>query len=482
MAEKLIGRHREKADLLRWIDSDKSEFIAIYGRRRVGKTFLVKKVVGDEFTFHFSGSYGAKYSKQLLNFGLAMREQGQDREIGIPENWILAFDSLKQLIKSSERKKKIIFLDELPWLDTPRSGFISALENFWNDWASWRDDVKLIVCGSATSWIINKIIKDKGGLHNRITHLMLVHPFQLEECEDYFRSRGFTLTRMQIAECYMTMGGIPYYLSLMEKGESLAQNIDRMFFRQDAPLKNEFNDLYRALYKNYNAYIGVIRVLAQKGIGMTRREILDKSRITDNGTFSKILEELELCGFIRSYKPFESKSNRQKKHLRTSSNTLYQLIDFYSLFYLKFEEEMGNCNGNFWVGKINSPQLNAWRGITFEMLCQCHVNRIKEALGIGDVATRICSWRGEYNDRKVQIDLLIDRNDDTINMCEMKFSRLPFVIDKQYSENLLRKMEIFLQETGTRKNLLLTMVTASGLKPNSYSSVIQRQVTLDQLF
>ena len=482
MKEILIGRHREREDLKSWIDSDRSEFIAIYCRRRVGKTFLVKQTI-PYFTFNFSGSYGLSRKQQLLNFGLALRLQFDKHDLSVPENWVMAFHLLKQLVDESPHDKKIIFLDELPWLDNPKSGFVAALENFWNGWASWRDDVKLIVCGSATSWIINKIIRNKGGLHNRITHNMLVRPFQLRECEEYFKAYGFTFTQMQIAECYMTMGGIPYYFSLMNRGESLAQNIDKLFFGNDAPLKDEFEDLYKALYTNAQNHIRIIKALAEKGIGLTRREILEKTKLTNNGEFSKMLEELELCGFIRSYLPFES-ANVRRRHTsgKADRNTLYQLIDFYSLFYLRFHDQQKMDNQNFWSGMQNSPRLNAWRGITFEMLCLCHIDRIKEVLGIADVATRTCSWRGEYDGVRAQIDLLIDRNDDTVNICEMKFSHREFSIDKAYAERLQEKMEIFSSATDTSKNILLTLITTKGLAQTPYSSLAQRSVTLSQLF
>lgn len=480
MKEILIGRDKEKEELLKWCDSDRSEFIAVYGRRRVGKTFLIRKAIGHNFTFHFSGSFGMSRKEQLLNFGLALREQSGDNTISIPDNWISAFHTLKTLIERSEKKKKIIFLDELPWLDTPKSGFVKALENFWNSWASWREDVKLIVCGSATSWIINKIIRDKGGLHNRITHSMLVAPFQLKECEEYFKAYGFRYSRMQIAECYMTLGGIPYYFSLMDKAKSLAQNIDLLFFDENAPLKNEFEDLYRALYKNYQNYIKIIKALADKGIGLTRQELLQKTKLVNNGEFSKILDELELCGFIRSYLPYSERYDKNNE--RVSRDTIYQLIDFFSLFYLKFHGRQKSKNENFWSSLVNSPLINTWRGLTFEMLCLCHINRIKAALGIADVSTNIYSWRGEFDGEKAQIDLIIDRYDFTINLCEMKFSYRDYAIDKSYADSLQEKIEIFQQSTKTQKNILLTLITTIGLKENLHSHMVQRLVTLDELF
>ena len=482
MKEKLIGREKESKELREWINSERSEFIAIYGRRRVGKTFLVKKTIGDKICFYFSGSYKLNRKSQLLNFGLALRDRTGNQELEIPDNWIEAFNELKHYLEKLPEGNKVVFIDELPWIDTPKSGFIPALENFWNSWASWRDDIKLIVCGSATSWIISKIIKNKGGLHNRITHSMLVNPFDLKECEEYFKAYRFGYSRMQIAECYMTLGGIPYYFSLMKSGESLSKNIDYLFFSADAPLKNEFEDLYRALFQNAEKYITVIKALSEKGIGLTRQEILKKTRLTNNGEFSKILEDLELCGFIRSYLPFQDHFTTKKKNIKVNSETLFQLVDFYTLFYLRFQNNFKLHNEHFWSGMINSPAIYAWRGITFEMLCLWHVKQIKRALGIGDVSTQEYSWTGESDGKKVQIDLLIVREDNTINLCEIKFSLREFSIDKEYADNLLEKTDVFIESTHTNKTVLLTMITTKGIKKNNYSYIVQREVKLDSLF
>lgn len=482
MKDILIGRNRELRLLREWADSERSEFIAIYGRRRVGKTFLVRKAFQDEFSFHFSGAYGSSRKEQLLRFGLALRNQFSNPDIPIPENWIYAFQYLKEEVTKLKYPKKIIFLDELPWLDTPKSGFVSALENFWNEWCLWHEDIKLIICGSATSWIIKKIIKNKGGLHNRLTHRMLLQPFDLHDCEEYFKTYGFSFTRHQIAECYMTMGGIPYYFSLMNRGSSLAENIDYLFFSPDAPLQNEFDELYRALFTNYQNYVAVIKALGKKGIGLTRQELLSSTGLQNNGEFTGILEELELCGFIRSYSPFEKNRTSRIETTRIKRNTLFQLIDFYTLFYLHFQKGHKYFSPGFWSSMVNTPPITTWRGISFEMLCLNHIWQIKKALGIGDVATNVCSWTGIYDEIKVQIDLLIDRKDDTINLCEMKYYNRPFRIDKSYHSQLQEKVDIFKEATGCRKAILLTLISSYGMVRNEYSDVVQRSLTLDDLF
>ena len=303
MAQKVIGRTAEMKALKSYLDSGKSEFVALYGRRRVGKTFLIRMAAEDKFSFYATGVHDATKAEQLTAFAIAMQKYSGSERLNIQKNWILAFYELSRYLESLPKGKKVIFIDELPWMDTPKSGFIAALENFWNSWAALRDDVKLIVCGSATSWMINNLIHSRGGLHNRLTHHLLLEPFCLRECEEYFKEYGFSYSRKQIAECYMVMGGIPYYMSMMDRSKSLAQNIDALFFSPNAELKDEFSDLYQALFKNAGPHIKVITALSTKGIGLTRKEIIAATGLTDNGAFSTVLEELENCGFIRKYSP-----------------------------------------------------------------------------------------------------------------------------------------------------------------------------------
>lgn len=366
-------------------------------------------------------------------------------------------------------------------MDTAKSGFIPALENFWNSWAVLRNDIKLIVCGSATSWMINNLIRNRGGLHNRLTHHLIVKPFTLHECEEYFKAYHFGYSRKQIAECYMIMGEIPYYLSMMDKSKSLAQNIDQLFFADNAELKDEFNDLYRALFKKSADHIAVVTALATKGMGMTRQELVKASGGKDNGAFSTVLEELEQCGFIRLYEPF-STTNKMTSDIRQKRNTLFQLVDFYTLFYFRFIRHNKYQDSSFWSSSQNSQLYHTWAGLSFEMLCLNHIDKIKHALGISGVQTLVCSWRSSNTEKGAQIDLLIDRKDETINICEMKFYKSEFEISKEYEEKLLEKLRIFTEETKTSKSLLLTLITSFGLKQNKHSDIVQKQITMDDLF
>lgn len=460
--------------------SERAEFVAIYGRRRVGKTFLVRQTVADKFSFFVTGVHKATKAEQLTNFAIALQKYSGAATLTIPRNWILAFYELSRLLEQRQESTKIVFIDELPWMDTPKSGFIAALENFWNSWAALRNDVKLIVCGSATSWMISNLIRSRGGLHNRLTHHLVLQPFTLAECEAYYRAYGFGYSRKQVAEGYMAFGGIPYYMSMMDRSKSLAQNIDQLFFATNAPLADEFSDLYRALYKNASPHIAVVTALSQKGLGLTRKELVEATRLTDNGAFSTVLEELECCGFIRLYEPFGATASTDGRRRR--SDIVYQLVDFYTLFYFHFVRNNRYHDEHFWVSSVNSPMHAAWSGMAFEMLCLSHLRQMKQALGIAGVQTMACAWRGDDGKRGAQLDLLIDRKDETVNLCEMKYAKDEFEITREYEQQLQRKVDVFTQATRTRKSIHLTLVTTFGVKENAHSGIVQSQVTLDDLF
>ncbi|MBO5817998.1 MAG: AAA family ATPase [Paludibacteraceae bacterium] len=469
----IIGRKEEQQILHSAVQSDNSEFIAVYGRRRVGKTYLIRETFGYKFTFQHTGLVKGNTKEQLFSFAISLRDAGYD-DCPIPKSWLEAFSLLSTYLKNSTDEKKIVFLDELPWMDTPRSNFISAFEHFWNGWASARKDIVLIICGSATSWIINKVINDHGGLHNRVTKQIALQPFTLKECEMFAQSKGLEMSRYQLAECYMVLGGIPYYWSLLEKGLSLAQNIDKIIFAKNGKLSNEFNQLYASLFKSPEQYIDIVTALGKKKAGMTREEIIAATDKYSNGALSKVLDELEYCGFIRKYNGFDKKSKQ----------AIYQLIDNYTLFYFKFIQQNENNDEHFWSASIDSAMHRAWSGLAFERLCMAHTQQIKAALGIAGVLSNVYSWRKGADEMSdgAQIDLLIDRKDQVINLCEMKYSLSEYVIDAEYEQKLRNKKSVFIDTTNTRKAVHLTMVTTFGIKANAHSGIVQNEITLEDLF
>lgn len=474
----IIGRKQEIQELRQLYNSTEAEMAVVYGRRRVGKTFLVNHTFASEgFTFKLTGLYKAKLKTQLENFAFAIREYANDETIKKPESWMQAFAQLKTLLTNRRSgKKQIVFFDELPWLDTKGSQFLKAFEWFWNSWGNAQDDLLFIICGSATNWIINKLFKQKGGLYNRANSKIYLHPFTLAETEQYLQHQGIEWQRYDIAQIYMIMGGIPYYLKQLEPSRTLTDNIDNCFFKTNGKLWDEFDNLYQTLFDHSELYLRIVEALASKRIGLTRKEILSLTRLHDNGTVTQALRDLNKCGFVEIYSFFNNKTKNQ----------IYQLSDFYTLFYLKFIKTNYGQDRHFWTHMLDNPQKNVWLGYTFELLVKNHIEQVKRALGIGSVLTRQSGWFIQNDNSSestgAQIDLIIDRRDHAINLCEVKFVTAEFVISKDYALKMRNKTAAFTESTKTRKSIVPTMITTFGIKQNSYSSLIQQQVVLDDLF
>ena len=468
----MVGRIAEQAELRALLDNSESVFAAVYGRRRVGKTYLVRKTFGNHFAFDHVGMSSGKMSDQLESFRNSLIAHGH-RKCPVLKSWIGAFEELKKLLDRGKSTKKIVFIDELPWMDTSKSRFIPAFEHFGNSWAAWRDDIVLIVCGSATSWLLNKVINSKGGLHNRVTKRIRLEPFTLAECEQLSAEKGLALDRHQIAECYMAFGGVAYYWSLLEKGLSVAQNIDRLFFSQNGALRGEYQELYKSLFRVPEPYERIVCALGTRKVGMTRSAVAEAAGLNDNGALTKYLEELEQCGFVRKYVAFG----------KIGKDALFQLVANCTVFYFCFRAAIQRGAENYWLEKLDAQSHVVWTGLAFERVCLLHVQQIRIALGISGVATNVCSWSGaDENGRRAQIDLLLDRNDRVITLCEMKFADEAYALTKKDIESLRHKRAAFRFATGTRRAVHLTMVTAEGLEHNSYRNEIQRELTLDDLF
>ena len=471
----IIGREREIEALENCYASDRSEFVAVYGRRRVGKTFLVKTLFKGRLAFYATGILGGSRKTQLDAWNSEIRQLGLE---GVTDanNWMEAFRNLfravEQISKRGTARKVTIFLDKVPWMSTQNSDFLPGLDYFWNRWASGRDDVLLIICGSAATWITENIVNNTGGLHNRLTRHIYLNPFNLYECEQYYKRHNIQMTRYQIAEAYMIFGGIPYYMDQFQPQLSLYQNVDAIYFAQNAELRDEFANLYRSLFKNADAYMRVVEALAKKGSGMTRCELTGADGISDGGTLTRILRDLTLSGFVREYTSF----GKKKK------DSLYQLVDFFSLFDIRFRSKRAEHSSDFWLRFSTTAAYNAWSGFAFEKLCLLHLPQIRKKLGISGVLTSAFSWVGKDDDSGTQIDLVIDRSDNVINLCEIKFSSGEYQIDKKYSELLRRKRSVFASATDSRKAAMITMVTTFGLKKNIYSAEIASQVVLNDLF
>lgn len=473
----LVGRVSEQELLAQLLTSSDAELLALYGRRRVGKTYLIRSFYAKQLAFEVTGIHNAPLTQQLSNFAFSL-SQAFAKGIALPppRTWLAAFQLLIQYLDANPSPgKRVLFFDELPWLDTPRSGFLSAFDHFWNSWASRQDNLIVVICGSAASWMIQHVVNNKGGLHNRITRRMRLLPFTVAETETYLRSRQVVLDRYQLLQLYMAMGGIPHYLKEVRPGESATQTIDRLCFTKDGLLQDEFKNLYAALFKQADRHVALVRLLVNKPQGLTRNE-LAQNGFPSGGTTTQLLGELLESGFVAHYVPFG----------KAVKDALYKLTDEYSLFYLKFIDGSRTTGEGTWLRKSTGQSWVSWAGLAFEQICQKHIQQLKQGLGIGSVYTEQSAWRYVPKDgtgQGVQIDLLIDRADHCINLCELKFSLDPFVITSAYAETLKRKQSVFRQQTRTRKTIFLTLLTTFGFKPNDYSTaLVQSQLTMDVLF
>jgi hypothetical protein len=475
--EAIIGRDTEKRILSRLLASKEAELIAIYGRRRVGKTFLIRNFYQKNIVFEFTGIHEAMLADQLKNFSLALQTaMSTPVPPATPGSWLQAFKYLEDYLKSRMAKEPVVvFFDEFPWIQTPKSGFKQAFDHWWNTWASRQPQIKVVICGSAASWMIQHVVNDKGGLHGRLSQTITLMPFTLGETEKYLLSRGVRLNHYQLLQVYMAIGGVPQYLKQLNKGESATQAIDRLCFDKDGMLKTEFRNLYRSLFADSSHHTEIVRVLSKKAKGLSRTEIIEACKLTTGGTTTQLFEELEASGFITQYIPFG----------KTVRDGIYKLSDEYSLFYLKFVEHARASGAGTWQKIAAGQSYNSWSGFAFETVCQKHVPQIKAALGIEAVLTEASAWRyhPKKGDTGAQVDLLLDRRDQTINLCEIKFSYEAFVIDKRYDMELERKINVFRTQTETKKNVLLTMITTHGVKENDYSRArVDSEVRMEQLF
>lgn len=478
--EKLIGRHKEISELQEALESPRSEFVILYGRRRVGKTFLVRSFFADCYTFRFVGIHHQPQKRQLAQFRTNLMDYSGKTDLPPLPHWQDAFEQLANYLAAlPTTEKKVLFFDEMPWIDAKNSDFVAALEYFWNNWVAERDDILLIACGSASSWMKDKLLANRGGLHNRITRQIYLRPFNLQECEEYLIDHGFSWERLQTIQCYMILGGVPFYWSMLKNHLSLPENIDALFFARDGMLRQEFEEMYSAIFSNADKYVQIIRSLAKKSQGMTRQEIETATRIS-GGSLTKMLNNLKRCDFITTLSQLDNKKK----------NEIYRLCDFYTLFYLHFIASDTSRDEQFWLHHFMDRSIEVWQGLTFELVCQMHLPQLKKALGISGVATYASAWRyvppQNAADRGLptdgaQIDLVIERADKMIHLCEMKFSANKYTITKDYENALRRKQDVFAQVTGKRSTLL-TFITPNGLVTGKHLNLIHNDISAQELF
>ena len=472
--DKIIGREEEIKKLDRVMSESEAQLVIVSGRRRVGKTFLINEYFHNSFAFKFTGSESQKNPEQLRNFSMELNLVSPNK-YKVPKDWTEAFFNLREYLSEQEsEEKQVVFFDEMPWMDKKQSGFLPAFEWFWNSWGASKKNLVFIVCGSVTSWIVENFDENKGGLFNRQTARLFIEPFDLRHTEMYLNSRGIYWSRYDIVQVYMIMGGIPFYLRLLDPELTLNENIDNMFFRKRAELFNEFNHLYNTLFSNSEAYIKIVSVLSEKRSGLIRDEIVSKTGLPANGALSKMLSDLEKSGFIRINREYGNKKR----------NARYQLSDYYSLFYFKFIRGSYGKDEHFFSNMNDNSARRAWAGLTFEQVCKDHMRQIKNSLGIaGVISTESTFYKIGSDEKKgAQVDLVIERGDNVVNLCEIKFSTHEYEIDKEYDMSLKRKVDVFRESTRCNKTIIVTMITTYGIKKNKYCNYVGREICMDELF
>ena len=487
MNEPIIGREKEIAILESRLRSQFAEFIAVYGRRRVGKTYLIKQFFSkrDVILFEQTGLNKGNLKAQLEIFAESLsRAFYNGVRMTTPKNWMDALHQLNLSIDMYRDKQVVIFFDELPWLAARKSGFLVALEHFWNVYWTYRKKLKLVVCGSAASWMLENLIYNKGGLHNRITARIRLQPFNLCETKKYLRYLGVNLNNQQILQIYMAMGGIPHYLKEISKGLSAAQNINEICFQKDGLLFDEFDMLFHSLYEEPETYVNIIRTIAKKPKGISRKELIKATKITEGGRLTAQLRSLEEAGFIGGLLPL----NKGKR------GVYYRVMDEYVLFYLTWIEPFKEVtkraiisDAHYWELAIKKPAWQTWTGQTFEAVCFKHANVIRKKLDIEHIAVICGDW--QYQPEKyskesgAQIDLVFDREDGCVMLCEIKYSDKPYTVTKEFVEQLKRKEAVYREKTKSKKQIFWVLIAANGVSENQYlKDTIHHVITLEDLF
>jgi uncharacterized protein len=473
----MTGRKKEMDILANAYTSKKPELIAVFGRRRVGKTYLIGSFFQGKIDFELTGLKEGTSEQQLRNFAYSLKDAKKLAELPpLPIDWLDAFHQLKTYLESlgNLEKRKVVFIDEVPWIANGKSDFLTGFSYFWNSYAA-KTNIVVVICGSATAWMIQKIINDKGGLHNRVTRRIHLQSFTLAETEAYFLEKDIVFDRYQLLLLYMAMGGIPYYFDQVEGGKSAIQNIDAICFHTDGLLRTEFDNLYSSLFNNPERYESIISALSSTWKGMSRMEIIAQTKILDGGGLTTMLQELEQSGFISSYIPF----GKKKK------DTLFRLTDCYSLFYLKFIRDIPTKETISWQAVSQSQTWITWSGYAFENICFHHIDNIKAALGIAGVHTNQYSFLAKATEENegTQIDLLIDRQDNVISLCEVKFYNDDLILTKEDADNLRRKKSIFRHVTRTKKQIFIVLITTFGLMKNKHSlGLVDNALDMNALF
>jgi AAA+ ATPase superfamily predicted ATPase len=477
-----IAREKEAHILDRLWDSTEAELVALYGRRRVGKTFLVRSILGQRIPFfELTGVKDGSTRLQLDNFAKVLsRVFYPGISVAPPKTWHQAFDMLVAAIDARPPDEKTtIFLDELPWLASPRSGLLQALDHAWNAELSRRPKVRLIACGSAASWMMKNVINAKGGLYNRVTRRVHLRPFSMLEAAAYLKSRGVRFTPMQMITTYLALGGVPYYLRLIEPELSAMQALHAVCLAPEAPLSDEFDRVFASLFEHDHEHQKIVKELAKHRYGVERKKLVKLLGKRSGGRLSNRMTELEASGFIRAFTPYG----------KDTRDTYYRLVDEFTLFCLRWMIPVTRKGGGYtasgWQSQIRQPSWHSWAGYAFEGVCLKHADVLQDLLAFSEVPSQVGTWRhvprGGRDGNGAQIDLLYDRDDGVLSLCEVKYRDGEYALDRGAARSLMHKLDVFQRRMKPRKRISLSLITSGSFRPNAWSQdLIERHASIER--
>ncbi len=452
---KVVGRKEEQLILSKVLWNQEAQLVAVYGRRRIGKTFLIKSFFADKIkSINLIGSKRLKNKDLLSHFRDSIVTAGLvNTELPTPNNWNDAFKLLR-LVLETNSDQILIFIDEVPWFERPKSNFIGEFEHFWNSYATNRENLKIILCGSATSWMLKKLIYNKEGLHNRFTARINLKPFSIQEANEFLLSKSIKLTSKNLLELYLSIGGIAEYLKWIDKANSSAVIINDLCFKTSGNLFEEYESLVPALFSDPEKYNRLILALTKKTQGSTFKELEQLSGVAKGTTLARMLTELELNSFVTAYTPYS-----------WGNVKLYRLTDPYLIFYHKWIQSIKKQGvpvpENYWMQTFNSQSFRIWTGYSYETFCFTHISDILKQIGISGMRVKPSIWRSKLSKQGAQIDLVLERADHIINLCEIKFHTQPIVLDDKLENELMRKVSIFQEETKSKTEIVPLLISAS---------------------
>lgn len=416
--KRFVGRELELKKLRAIGEADEPSIVVVYGRRRVGKTELLEQAFRHRNILKFEGIEGLSEKDQYAN---AMRQLakyvGEDLLTKVQiTSWSEFFDLVARYTKEGTWT---IYLEELQWLANYESKLLSELKYAWDNQFRRNPKLLLILCGSAPSFMLEKVVHSKA-LYNRSQHEIHLQELSISETKLFLKNRS----DREIFNAYLSVGGIPEYLKWVDKESSVFQGLCTHAFTSGSFFSREFEKIFTSSLANNKHYREIIETLSRCKF-LSREELAEKLKLTSGGTLSILLTDLEKCGFISKYCPY---------NLSNSSNVIrYAIADNYLHFYFNFIRPIQSKieNGDYNEVPQSAIKMDSyakWLGFAFERWCRKYSRVIAKILGFSGVQYRSGAYFSRATNKKdpgYQIDLVFDRADKVYTICEMKYLQSP---------------------------------------------------------